>query len=175
MTDNSIIRRIRRWGSGAGLAGGVFVIASVVGIGAADADDPSPVDVLGDAAANFTAANDLLSQVDNSAFTSFVDAQIATQNAALSSIGQLGSAENIILPNDAPFDWLISPYFSLFNQGWNQLSEAMLNMDQALATALDNNSVALADIDQFVLYALDFQLFGDALNAFPINFASLLF
>lgn len=175
MINNCVSRRIRQWGSGAGLAGGAFVAAAVVGIGAAHADDPSPVDVLDNAAANFTSANEALKQIDNPDFTSFINAQIATQDSALTSIGQLQTAENVILPNDAPFDWLISPYFSLFNQGWDQLSQAVLNWDQALVTALDNNTAWLADIDQFVLYGLDFQLFGEAINAFPIDFASLLF
>lgn len=178
MINNCVTRLIRRWGSGAGLAAGTFVTAALTGIGAAHADDLTPADQLSEAAATYTDANGVLSQIDLSLypdFGSFVNSQIATQDTALTSISQLQSAEAVILANDAPFGWLVNGYFTLFDQEWLQLSAAMLNMDQALATALDNNSVALADIDQLVLYALDFQLFGDALNAFPINFGSLLF
>lgn len=175
---NNCVSRIRRWGSGAGLAGGAFVTAAVVGTGAAHADNSIFANLLGDATANFTEANQVLSQIDLTEFPdfgTFLHGQMATQDSALTFLGLLQSAEDMLLSHaSTSSEGLVDNlWFTLVNLKWDLDSQAALFWDQGVETALANNLPAIAGLYDYGLFQADLAIFGDAFSSFPINLASL--
>lgn len=198
MSNCSTTTRRNHWRvSGAGLASGVLVIAAVTGISTAHIDPPAlvdvsatpveltalglfptPTDLLDGAVANFTDANQVLTDInlaDFPSFASFVGTQIGVQNSALSTISALQSSQDVISQNSAPFGVLADLWFYLVNVGWYLDSQAALSLDQAMDSALANGSLGAAGLANFGLYVVDVGIFGDAFSSFSINLLSSFF
>lgn len=196
MTNNRTARRIPWRAGGAGLASAVLVGAVVTGVGVAQTDRPTgvavlappveltagllpfPADLLDSAVANFTEANQVLSQLnvaDFPAYASFAYAQLGVQNSALTTIAGLQSSEELIAQNSAPLDGLANLWFTVVNLGWYLDSQATLSLNQALDSALGNGSLGAAGLANLGLHVVDFGVFGDAFSSFAVNLLAAFF
>jgi hypothetical protein len=163
-------------GSGSGLD---WLWGDSAGAPTAPADDSSPTDSLGlldSAGTNLTDANNVLGQLDVSSQLpgAFVLVSTGFNDSALQLLGPLESAESTILSNDGPLSDLISPLLTDFDQQFYQASEAVLNADQALETAVANGSgVSAAEAGANIT---EHELFVDGLfGAVPVIVAGDFF
>jgi hypothetical protein len=125
-----------------------------------------PLELLHDASANLTEANQVLSGAASE--VAGMTQQTAAQNIALAEIASLYTAESSLSSYDnGAFADLLNPWFNVVDQGWNQGTEALLSADQAVAAAVTAGSGVESAV--FAVFAPDFQLAGDMLNSFPIE------
>lgn len=105
---------------------------------AAAAADPATV--LNEATTNYADANQFLGEIPSGEFAS-VSGAVFQQDIDMQDIASLGLSENAIsaYDNGVLADFL-NPVFGSVNQGWDQASEAALNADQALETAVAGGS-----------------------------------
>lgn len=191
---------VRRWVAGVSLAGGASLSAALIGtigtafahadslpsdiggsaagVGAVSDLAPSavppivtgyPLELLQDASANLSDANLVLSTGPSDIPGMML--QPDAQNTALSEVASLYTAESSLASYDnGAFADLLNPWFNAVDQGWDQGTEALLNADQAVETAVTAGS----GVDAAVLgvFAADFQLAGDMLNDLPIEFTA---
>jgi PE-PPE domain len=136
------------------------------------AADPS--NLLSEATTNFTDANQLLGEIPSGDFAS-VTSTIDAQDTLLQTLGFLDSAESSLLSvdNGALAD-LLNPWFASVDQGWYSASEAALNADQALETAVASGSATAEDTALLGLITPSFDALGPDLNSVPIIFADIL-
>jgi hypothetical protein len=128
-----------------------------------------PLELLQDASANLSDANLVLSTGPSDIPGMML--QPDAQNTALSEVASLYTAESSLASYDnGAFADLLNPWFNAVDQGWDQGTEALLNADQAVETAVTAGS----GVDAAVLgvFAADFQLAGDMLNDLPIEFTA---
>jgi PE-PPE domain len=136
------------------------------------AADPS--NLLSEATTNFTDANQLLGEIPSGDFAS-VTSTIDAQDTLLQTLGFLDSAESSLLSvdNGALAD-LLNPWFTSVDQGWYSASEAALNADQALETAVASGSATAEDTALLGLITPSLDALGPDLNSVPIIFADIL-
>jgi hypothetical protein len=136
------------------------------------AADPS--NLLSEATTNFTDANQLLGEIPSGDFASVTSA-IDAQDTLLQTLGFLDSAESSLLSvdNGALAD-LLNPWFASVDQGWYSASEAALNADQALETAVASGSATAEDTALLGLITPSLDALGPDLNSVPIIFADIL-
>jgi PE-PPE domain len=136
------------------------------------AADPS--NLLSEATTNFTDANQLLGEIPSGDFAS-VTSTIDAQDTLLQTVGFLDSAESSLLSvdNGALAD-LLNPWFTSVDQGWYSASEAALNADQALETAVASGSATAEDTALLGLITPSLDALGPDLNSVPIIFADIL-
>jgi len=152
---------IRRWAAGVALASGAA--AAVIGTGAAAtarADDTSFADLLGEATTNFTDANQVLGEVPTSDLPNLVLNQVQDDDTGLTYLTTLGDAEDSISSYDnGEFASLVTPLFTDLDQNWLQASEAILNANTALDSAI-TSGVGL-NAAELGLIAPDLQVLAD--------------
>lgn len=153
----------RRWVSGIALGGGAVAAAAVIGIGAAPdgrADDGSLADLLGQAATNFTDAEQAFAGIPTTDLPDLVLHQTNLSNTGLIDVTGLGEAENGILSYDnGELAGLVTPWFSDLDQNWVQASDAVLNANTALVTSItDGTGQGAAELG---LFAPDLQVMSD--------------
>ncbi len=125
-----------------------------------------PLDLLDDASANLTEANQVVSGPVSD--VAGMTQQTAAQNIALNEIASLYTAESSLSSYDnGAFADLLNPWFTAVDQAWDQGTEALLSADQAVAAAVAAGSGV--DTAVFAVFGADFQLAGDMLNSFPIE------
>jgi hypothetical protein len=136
------------------------------------AADPS--DLLSEATTNFTDANQLLSEIPSGDFAS-VTSTIDAQDTLLQTLGFLDSAESSLSSyGGGALADLLNPWFASVDQGWYSASEAALNADQALETAVASGSATAEDTALLGLITPSFDALGPDLNSVPIIFADIL-
>jgi hypothetical protein len=160
---------IHRWVVGVGLASGAAVAAAVIGTGAAAtarADDTNLLDVLNQATANFTAAEQVFGGVPATDLPNLVLNQVQDDDTALTYLGLsdtnrilLDSENSISSYDNGEFSTLVTPSFTDLDQNWLQASEAALNADTALDTAI-TSGVGLNAAELGVIVP-DLQVMGD--------------
>ncbi|MFZ1165126.1 hypothetical protein, partial [Mycobacterium sp.] len=133
-----------------------------------------PAGLLSEAATNLTGANQLLNDIPSGEFAP-VATQMMLQDTVLQDLGFLESAESSLssLDNGALSD-LLNPWFTSVDQGWEQASEAMLNVDQALETAVATGSATDESTALLGLLTPDLEILGPGVNSFLIIFADLV-
>jgi hypothetical protein len=170
----------RVWGVGVGMAAAA---AAAIGMGSANADDTSPLDLLGDAQSALTDANQVLGQIDVSGLTGDeagvgpgITTLIDTQDHALTALDKLDSAESAILSFDnGSLSNFISPLFTNLDQQWYQTTEALLSADQSIASAVSGGSFADILAAQFEALGPDAQLVSDSFQSIPTDWIGSLF
>lgn len=138
----------------------VFAPFDIVDTASTPPLDASPADLLSDATTNFTDANQLLTEIPSGEFAS-VSTEMLQQSSYLQDIASVGSAESALSSYDnGVLADLLNPWFSSVDEGWYQASEAALNADQALETAVATGSST--DISTALLgtIAPDYQALG---------------
>lgn len=133
-----------------------------------------PAGLLSEAVTNLAGANQLLNGIPTGEFAP-VATQIMLQDTVLQDLGFLDSAESSLssFDNGALSD-LLNPWFTSVDQAWEQASEAMLNADQALETAVATGSATDESTAVLGLLTPDLEIIGPGLNSFLIVFADLL-
>jgi hypothetical protein len=139
----------------------------------ASVPDITPTDLLDEAAVNFTSADQVLASIPSVDSDTFLASQPGLQNLAEDALTHLGAAEGALssYDNGALTD-LLNPWFTEVNQGWLQASEAVLNGDQAVETAISTASGVQAA--EFADYAASFGIVSSEFNSLPIEFLSIL-
>lgn len=156
----------RRWVAGIALAGGAIAAAAVIGTGAAPdarADDGSIADLLGQAATNFTGAEQVFDGVPATDLPNLVLYQVNvadTGSIDVNALTGVGVAETSILSYDnGEFANLLTPLFTDLDQSWLQASEGLLSANTALVSAItDGTGLSAAE---FGVTAPDLQVMSD--------------
>jgi hypothetical protein len=174
ISNRPTAHRVRQWSAGVGLAGGAAVTAGMIALAiapSAQADDPSPADLLADAQTEFVDANQVLNEIPSNDIPSLVLNQFQDQDTALVSLSTLGLAETSISSYDnGALSDVVSPYFTNLDQNWYQAGEAVLNAD----TALDAAIVSGAGLNAAELGAIvpDLQVISDVFSSGAIEQAA---
>jgi hypothetical protein len=152
---------IRRWAVGAGLLSAAAAV--VIGTGAAATARADDADLLAEADANFTAAEQVFGGVPATELPSLVLYQVNLADTGLIEVNPLtgvGASENGILSYDnGEFANLVTPLFTDLDQDWLQTSEALLSANTALVTAITDGTGL--DAAEFGVIAPDLQVMSD--------------
>jgi hypothetical protein len=108
---------------------------------AATATDPGTL--LSEATTNYADSNQLLAELSSSAsaYAPAIATNIQFQDGALQDIANVGSAESALSSYDnGVLSDFLNPVFTSVDQGWDQASEAALNADQAVESAVATGS-----------------------------------
>jgi len=141
---------------------------------AATAAVTDPATLLSEATTNYTDANQLLGDIPSGDFAS-VTSTIDTQDTLLQTLGFVDSAESSLSSYDGgALADLLNPWFSIVDQGWYSASEAALNADQALETAVASGSATAESTALLGLITPSFDALAPDLNSVTIILADLL-
>ncbi|WP_343577232.1 PE-PPE domain-containing protein [Mycobacterium sp.] len=113
------------------------------GAAAVSAATTDPSGLLSDAATNYADSNQLLGELSGSAsaYAPAIATQIQFQDGALQDIANVGSAESALSSYDnGVLADVVNPLFTSVDQGWEQASEAALNADKAVESAIATGS-----------------------------------
>lgn len=127
---------------------------------ASAAASTATADLLGQAATNFTGAEQAFNGVPATELPDLVLYQANLSNTGLVDVTGLGEAQNGILSFDnGEFASLVTPLFNDLDQNWVQASDALLNANTALVTSFtDGTGLSAAE---FGVIAPDLQVLSD--------------
>jgi hypothetical protein len=154
-------------------------VASTLDPAAVAAAPTTPADLLSEATTNYTDANQLLADLPSGPsgadYAQDVATEIQVQDKLLQGIANVGSAESALssYDNGVLADFL-NPGFTSVDQGWDQVSEAALNADQALESAAATGSATDVTTAVLGLIGPEYQAIGPALQSDFIDVAAHL-
>ena len=143
---------------------------------AASSAGADPATLLSEATTNYTDANQLLAALPSGGdYAPNVATEIQFQDMLLPAIGNVGLAESALSSYDnGVLSDLLNPGFTSLDQGWDKVSEAALNADQALESAVATGSAADETTAVLGLIGPEYQALGPALQSEFIDVAAHL-
>ena len=133
-----------------------------------------PATLLSEATTNYTDANQVLAELPSGGdYAPNVATEIQVQDQLLQGIGNVGSAESALSSYDnGVLSDLLNPWFGSVDQGWDQVSEAAVNADQALESAVATGSATDETAAVLGLLGPEYQALGPALQSDFIDVAA---